>query len=234
MTTSADGVWVLIPVKRFATAKSRLAGALSGAERVALAKAMLADMLETVRVLPGLAGALLVTADAEAAAIGAGFGAVAIGDPFETGVDAAVAEGLGWLACAGARAAVVVPGDAPFLRACELDSAASAFERTAVVLAPAIRDGGTNLLGMSPPAIMPTAYGPGSFDRHVAIARRLGIEPAILTLPGAGRDIDVAVDLERPLAGPGGGRTRRVLGAAVRPIRRGSEPKAASGEVFAS
>lgn len=210
MKARIDGVWALVPVKRFGRAKSRLAPVLDRTERAALAKAMLADVLEAVTCASGFSGALLVTEDGEAVAIGAGFGAVAIGDPSEAGVNAAVAHGLGRLARSGARSAVIIPADVPFLALSELARVTDALRDASVVIAPAARDGGTNLLAMSPPDLMPTAYGTGSFERHVAIARERGVEPAILRLEGAGRDIDVAADLE---VAPGGGgrRTRDVL-----------------------
>jgi 2-phospho-L-lactate guanylyltransferase len=66
-------------------------------------------------------------------------------------------------------------------------------ERTSVVLTPAARDGGTNILGLSPPNVITPAFGPNSFARHCALARDL--TSAVIPLEGAGRDIDVPADL---------------------------------------
>ena len=69
----------------------------------------------------------------------------------------------------------------------------AALEQTPVVLTPALRDGGTNILGLSPADLIAPAFGPDSFARHCALARDL--HPAVIPLEGAGRDIDVPADL---------------------------------------
>jgi 2-phospho-L-lactate guanylyltransferase len=183
----------VVPVKRFDRAKQRLSGVLDSAARAALAAAMLGDVLEQLSGTAGLTGVLVVTSDTEAAAIAESFGATVLTDAADSGVNDAVAHGVRKLASFGASAAIIAPSDIPFVTTAELSIVLAAFERAPVVIAPAARDGGTNILGLSPPDVITPAFGPDSFARHCAVARDL--RPAVIPLEGAGRDIDAPADL---------------------------------------
>jgi 2-phospho-L-lactate/phosphoenolpyruvate guanylyltransferase len=186
-------VWAVVPVKRFDQAKQRLSGVLDSAGRASLAAAMLSDVLEQLSETAGLAGVLVVTSDTEATAIAGSFGAAVLADPADSGVNDAVAYGVSKLGLLGASAAIIAPSDIPFVTSEEISSVLAALEQTAVVLAPAMRDGGTNILGLSPPDVIAPAFGPDSFARHCALARDL--RPAVIPLEGAGHDIDEPADL---------------------------------------
>lgn len=198
-------VRAVVPVKRFDRAKQRLANRLDRAGRAALAAAMLGDVLEQLARADGLAGILVVTADPAAASIAAGFGATVLADPVESGTNDAVARGLRELVSQGAAGAMVVPADIPFVSGAELAQVLTALGQAPVVLVPAARDGGTNLLGLAPPDAIAPSFGPESLARHHAAARHL--RPVVLTLAGAGHDIDVPADLAVAAAPGAGSRT---------------------------
>jgi 2-phospho-L-lactate/phosphoenolpyruvate guanylyltransferase len=183
----------VVPVKRFDRAKQRLSGVLDSAGRAALAAAMLGDVLEQLSGTAGLAGVLVVTSDAEATGVAETFGTIVLTDPADSGVNDAVAYGVSKLGLLSASAAIIAPSDIPFVTSAELGIVLAALGQTAVVLTPATRDGGTNILGLSPPDVIPPAFGPDSFARHYALARDL--RPAVIPLEGAGRDIDEPTDL---------------------------------------
>ncbi len=202
-------VWAVVPVKRFDQAKQRLSEVLDSAGRAALAAAMLSDVLEQLSGTAGLTGVLVVTSDTEATVIAGSFGAAVLNDPADSGVNDAIVYGVSKLASLGASAAIIAPSDIPFVTSEELSSVLAALKRTAVVLAPATRDGGTNILGLSPPDVIAPAFGPDSFARHCAAARDL--RPAVVSLEGAGRDIDVPADLAlSPVSAKSGAGARTV------------------------
>ncbi|HQS07920.1 MAG: 2-phospho-L-lactate guanylyltransferase [Rhizobiales bacterium 24-66-13] len=188
-------LWALVPVKRFALAKRRLAPQLAPPERAALAKAMLRHVLGVLAGCRGLAGILIVTSDPEAMALARAFGAHVLPDAMESGTNAAVRAGMAALDRAGKGGVIVVPGDVPGITRAEMDAVVDALASAPVVLVPATRDGGTNLLAACPPALMAPSFGPSSFARHLESARAAGREPCVLHLPGIGRDIDVSADL---------------------------------------
>src|ERR1700761_9038141 len=86
--------WALMPVKRFSLAKSRLCGILLEEERANLAQTMMREVLQNLRMTSALDGIAVVSADLEALAIAASFGAARIVDPAEAGINQAVECGL--------------------------------------------------------------------------------------------------------------------------------------------
>ncbi|MDH6233748.1 2-phospho-L-lactate guanylyltransferase [Mesorhizobium soli] len=208
---SPSNICALVPMNRLGAAKSRLAPRLSGKERACLAKAMLRDVLDVLLQTRQLAGIAVVTSDATAATIARVHGASVIDDHDEKTVNGAVRRGLHTLAAAGYDGALVVPSDIPFLCVHEVEAALSALSRCGVVVVPASRDGGTNLLGLAPPYAMEPAFGDDSFARHLAIARMAGFEPVTLALEGAGHDIDVPADLWPAVSTGSAVLTRRLL-----------------------
>ncbi len=189
------GTWAVVPVKRLDRAKSRLAADLSSAQRVQLAEAMLQDVLDVLATVPGLSGTLVVTDDPVAVSFVRQRQMLVLPDPAVAETNDAVRHGLAWLSERGAAAAVVIPGDVPFVSAEEIGAVLHRLRAVDVVLVPAARDGGTNMLAVSPPGVLPVAYGGDSFERHRRAALRAGLEIIILHLAGAGHDIDVASDL---------------------------------------
>ena len=64
-----------------------------------------------------------------------------------------------------------------------------------MTIVPAHDKRGSNAVLCSPPTVMQLRFGDDSFLPHLAAARAVGIEPAIVNLPGIGLDIDQPQDL---------------------------------------
>ncbi len=228
----APAIVAAVPVKDLAAAKQRLVGALAPAERVALARAMLRDVLRALAAA-GLDAVWVVTRDAEVAAIAAGLGAEVLHEEDNRGHTAAVALAQARAAAAGAGAFLTVPGDVPCVGAGEVRALAAAVAGPpAVALVPSRSGRGTNGAALAPPGVMPLTFGEPSFDDHVATARRHGLEPRLLRLPGLALDVDGADDLWALLAAGGATESGRLLagwGIADRLAARGPRPSAAGG-----
>jgi len=201
MRTSTDAlvVWAIVPVKQLSCAKQRLSAVLSAPERIALAHAMLHDVLTTLSATPELAGILVVTGDITVAHVAARFGATVIGEALEAGVNAAVQLGLR-APEVSSTGVLIVPADIPFVRPTDLQSVLAGLSHAHVVLAPATSDGGTNALAMRRRDLIAPSFGSGSFARHQALAQKAGWACGIVRLEGLGRDIDGPDDLVIPLA----------------------------------
>lgn len=179
-------VQVVIPVKSFTRAKARLAPALSASARAALAREMATGVVRAAGDRP----AWVVCDDPEVAdwarTVGCGV-CWRPGTGLNGAVDAAVAERF----AAGATRVVVVHSDLPLLTSLDAVTAGSA----EVVLAPDRHGSGTNVVS-TPTASFRFAYGPGSFDRHLAEAERLGLEVRVVRDRTLGWDVDEPADLE--------------------------------------
>lgn len=209
--TATPSIWAVVPVKSPSAAKQRLAPLLDARERRRLARAMLDDVLEACIGARLLAGIVVVTADPEVAALAEEAGALALREAQERGTNAAIEAGIGAVT-AFASGVVVVPADVPHATAASIDSAARLCARApALVLVPASRDGGTNLLACSPPDLIRPSFGAGSFARHCASAARAGIAPLLPSLGRLDLDLDRPADIEAFLALPATTRTHRVL-----------------------
>lgn len=196
MTSKETVVWAIVPVKGFRHAKSRLVPCLGRARTSKLARAMLMDVLEVLSQSTCFAGILVVTGDEDAVEIARRYGATVLIEPDEAGTNAAVGMGIAHAVEIGVQACVVVPSDIPFLRSAELIAIIEGLADAEVVIIPAQRDGGTNVLGLRPPDIIHTAFGQDSFVRHLALIDEAGAAVKVLRLSGAGHDIDMPVDLD--------------------------------------
>ena len=192
---------VAVPVKDLVNAKQRLMRALSPSERMALARAMLRDVLKALVAAP-LDARWVVTADAEAKDIARGFGVEVIGEAANQGHTAAVAAAQAAAIRARARLFATIPGDVPCVTADEIGALVSRAraEGAAVALAPSRSGLGTNGAALCPPGAMPLTFGEPSFDNHLKVARERGLVAHVLRLPGLGLDIDGPEDLPLLLA----------------------------------
>lgn len=200
----------IIPAKSFLTAKSRLSSLLSLDERELLSRTMLQDVLQACRDATCIGEIYVVTADATVSALAETSGARVVAEQREVGTDAAVRAGL----CAlgpSAEAALIFPSDIPDLTAAIVDRIAALTCRYGAVVVPAIRDGGTNALGLIPPDLFATGFGQDSCAKHLAAARLRGVEPHLLQIPGIGRDLDTADDVLAFIEKPRPTRTRLLL-----------------------
>jgi 2-phospho-L-lactate guanylyltransferase len=68
------------------------------------------------------------------------------------------------------------------------------------VFVPSASGHGTNGVLLAPPDAMALKFGEPSFANHLTAARRRGLAPAVLELPGLALDIDGPEDLQALLA----------------------------------
>lgn len=183
-------VWAVVVARTGTNAKTRLGPALDVEARVALAEAMLADVLGATREAD-LRGIVTVLEPAQDRTDGL----VRVADP-GSGHVAAVSAGVRAAMSEGAEAVVVLPGDLPLLRAEDVVTLAEAAAASpSVVVAPDRGGTGTNALVLRPPDAIAPAFGDGSLARHVEAARAAGVVALRLELERVALDIDTAADL---------------------------------------
>lgn len=180
---------VLVPVKDFRTAKRRLSSALEPAARAALAREMATRVLAAC----GRLDRFVVCDDAQVAEWAEANGAAVLWRPGH-GLNGAVADGVATLGEAGFERVVVAHSDLPF--AADLTWVATT--PGVVTIVPDRRDDGTNVVCVPSTAGFGFSYGTGSFRRHAAEARRLGLAVRVVREPSLGWDVDLPADLEPP------------------------------------
>jgi 2-phospho-L-lactate guanylyltransferase len=192
----------ILPVKRFALAKQRLAERLSPEQREALAQAMVTDVLGALVISRRLEGVLVITNEPSVAAIAEALGATIAPDRSEAGQSAAAAIGVEHARRERFERVLMVPGDCPALDRDELDALLDEHgDSPSVVIVPDRHGSGTNALLLAPPDAIAPAFGPESFERHRELAEAAGVRCEVARPPSLLIDIDTPADLAALLAG---------------------------------
>lgn len=191
-----ERIWVIVPIKPLAQAKSRLAPVLAPDARRRLVLTMLHHTLSVLTRVEDVAGTLVISADETVALVAAGYDATFLPEPQAPGLNASLTRATAAVQKRGATGVLVVPGDLPHINVSSVEAFLSAApERPAVVIAPDRRERGTNLLLLIPPDIIPFSYGPDSFERHLARAEASGVHPVICRMSKLAIDTDLPEDL---------------------------------------
>jgi 2-phospho-L-lactate/phosphoenolpyruvate guanylyltransferase len=187
----------VLPVKRFADAKRRLATGIDEERRRALVEAMLADVLEAIGEARAVERTILVSGDPIAQEIAAGAAAEVdvVPDPADEGHVVAALAGIARAEADGASCVVLLPGDCPLLDPRELDRLLTGVPGEYVAVVPDRHGSGTNALVLSPPDAIRPSFGEDSCRRHVSAAREAGIPYAVEELPSLGLDLDTPADI---------------------------------------
>ena len=213
----------VVPVKQLDAGKSRLADALTAAQREALTLAMLGDLLDALADVPQLDRRIVATPDPAVGAAAHRFGAEALVRDVR-GLNPSLDDARAALDAEGMRGWLVVLGDVPTANAAELGTlfeTLDALGGRGAVLA-AARDGGTAALLRAPADGIPNRFGPDSAAAHEAAARAAELPFRRLELPSLAIDLDDRDDVHALRAVVGGAtRTRALLDEAL-PERAGA------------
>jgi len=207
----------IITAKRFTSAKQRLAGSIDEELRLRLVEAMLGDVLQAVGEARTVSKILVVTGEGIAADLAVAAGAEVIHDPEDVSHSGAALMGIARAEELGADCVALLPGDCPLLDPKELDRLLTGLPTPFVTVVPDRHGTGTNALALSPPGAIEPAFGEGSCDRHLALARSAEIPHTTEDLPTLALDLDTPADFvaltTRLEMSPGrASRTAKVLG----------------------
>lgn len=173
---------VVLPVKRFAAAKSRLRRA---ALRERLAPAMVEDVMRAVAGLD----VIVVSGEPAIRSLSAELGFEQIDDP-DQGHVAAAESGVARARALGAGSVALIAGDCPLIDAADLRPP------SAGVVVFADRHGtGTNGLILTPPGAITPSFGVGSRARHEELARDAGQRCEVREGSSLALDVDTPQDI---------------------------------------
>jgi 2-phospho-L-lactate/phosphoenolpyruvate guanylyltransferase len=180
-------------VKSFGAAKQRLSKSLGAGSRNALAQAMFADVLTTLRRTQGFDEIAVVTADRVAESAATGRHVRVLYDDAQAGQSAAALIGIRHALSEGFDRAALVPGDTPLVQPADLAELIAG--TSGIVIVPDRHGTGTNALVLSPPDAIEPSFGPGSLERHVAAAEAAGTAHSVAEVPALALDVDTPGDL---------------------------------------
>lgn len=188
-------MWTVLPAKNFANAKQRLGGLLSPQERRDLFRAMLEDVLEVLSTHPLIEGVVLVSDDPTARMLAQQYQVEFLDESTlgARGLNEVIQATVGELAKRDIHEVMVIHGDLPLISAAELTRLIT-IHRTATVpaltIAPDRHSDGSNCVLCTPATAIAFSYGQSSLRKHVEQAARIGAKAQLVSLPGAGFDVD--------------------------------------------
>lgn len=181
---------VLIPVRSFEGAKSRLGAVLDAEERRDLVERLLRRTVSAALATPGVTDVLVVSPDPEVLAIAGAAGAGVLLQR-SRGLNPAIQEAR---AAVGAGRLLVLPADLPTVTPgdiAQILAAGDAAGAPSVILAPDRHGRGTNALLLAPPDVIDPAFGGDSRAVHAWLAS--SADAAYAEIPGI-----LALDLDTP------------------------------------
>jgi len=187
---------ILIPVKQYHRAKTRLAKDLPAPARAALAAALCEDFFCLVAEVRGAERVCVVSAEQRALQLARQRGWQTIVETEQISESHSVDAAARLCAAMGATSLLRLPIDIPLTKPADIDEILSLVELgPSAILVPS-RDGtGTNALLRSPPDLFPSHFGPGSFALHLAEAQRCSARVRVIENPRIALDIDEDSDL---------------------------------------
>jgi 2-phospho-L-lactate/phosphoenolpyruvate guanylyltransferase len=192
-------IFALLPVKDPRNAKQRLDSLLTATEREALARALYAQMLETLLSVRGIDRICVITSD-ERTARDARKAGVTVFEETEQRSHSRSADDAARRAMElGARAVLMLPIDVPLATAADVEELAANPSR-GVVIVPNAADTGTNALVRTPPDVIESRFGLNSLQAHLEQARLRGVPAQVVRPPGLVFDIDTPEDVAELLA----------------------------------
>lgn len=182
---------ILIPVKPFASAKSRLSEVMDENARETLARRLFAHVLGQAR---QVADVLVVSRDEDALAQARMAGAMTLREVCE-GHNPALAQALLKLDRMARAPVLIVSSDLPLLDTQDLRVMLAPPVGVSVMIATDTAGQGTNALYLAHPAVLGLSFGPDSRAAHERCARRAGLGCCVIRRDGLARDLDMPEDL---------------------------------------
>jgi 2-phospho-L-lactate guanylyltransferase len=186
--------WIVVLIKDFTTAKTRLASVLEPQPRRRLAEMTAARALDAAL---ALAPTLAVCGSIEAADLARLRGAALVVEAAPSGQNAAAMRGLIEVVERGAEAALLLSSDLPLVDEAALDRMLAHAEIPGSLVVAAAADGrqGTNALYLRPPGDFSLRFGDASLPKFEEEARLRGRRFILHEDPSLALDLDEPSDL---------------------------------------
>ncbi|HXG18608.1 MAG TPA: 2-phospho-L-lactate guanylyltransferase [Methylomirabilota bacterium] len=205
--------FALVPIKALAWGKSRLSALLAEEARQAVSRAMLMDVLTSLRQSSAVEKIAVVSSDEALLALAKEWGAYTVDEGRPRGLNGAVNLGTDFCLQQGASSVLVLLADLPLVEPDDIDGLfrhLGGAER-GVLLVPCKEGDGTNALWRVPPLVMPPCFGGPSLKAHQAAARCGNVPCRVVEIPHIAFDLDSIEDLKQFAARPSDTYTYRTL-----------------------
>jgi 2-phospho-L-lactate/phosphoenolpyruvate guanylyltransferase len=191
-------IFAILPVKDPKNAKQRLNGFLSAEDREALARLLFKETLAKLSASTGIDRVVVVSNDREIVDHASRSGATVFEEQEQVSHGVSADSACRRAKALGASTALLVPIDVPLVRAADFSRLAAAARPgtdRGLIIVPSSDGSGTNALVRTPPDVIESRFGPGSFRIHLEQARSKSVPVEVLRLGGLMFDIDTPDDI---------------------------------------
>jgi 2-phospho-L-lactate guanylyltransferase len=190
-------IWAIVPVKPLRRGKSRLAGMLTEDQRTRLNRYLLEHVLTILKEVPEIEHTLVVSRDPAALALTREMGGHTVLEDGAPQFNTAIKRATIVAKAQGAHAVLILPADLPLIKPNDLKAFLKRGKNPpVVVIAPDLRQDGTNGLFVNPAGLIEYGYGPGSFQCHSDRAIKAGAHLEVIDSPNIALDLDLPEDLK--------------------------------------
>jgi 2-phospho-L-lactate/phosphoenolpyruvate guanylyltransferase len=187
-------IFAVLPVKNPKNAKQRLSDLLSAEDREALARLLYKETLAALCAARGIDRVVVVSNDQEIADHARESGAIVFEEDEQVSHSVSADAACRRAKEIGATTVLLVPIDVPLVTAEEFSRLASS-ARPGLIIVPSADGTGTNALVRTPPDVIESRFGPGSFRVHLKQAQSKGVSAEVLRFEGLMFDIDTPEDI---------------------------------------
>lgn len=190
-------LWAIVPVKPLRSGKSRLSKVLSEEERTALNTHLLVNTLKVLSSVAEIDTILVVSRDPGVLTIAREHNARTVLEDGSPELNTALRRATIVAKAYSANEVMVIPADLPLLTKEDIETFLKhTGEPPEIIIAPDRRKDGTNALYINPAGLIAFNYGPGSFQKHLELARKSNARTEIVETFSLGLDLDLPDDLE--------------------------------------
>lgn len=198
--------YAIIPVSRFSQAKTRLSPTLTPLERENLLKAMLKDVINTIR--GSVDKVVVISSDKDVLNFVNELNVVCLSEEGKTDLNGALMQAVSWCS-KHADQVLIIPSDIPLIRKSQAEEMVELADKWPVIIAPA-KGGGTNAL-LIPTTGVRMKFGDCSFFQHLKEAENSGLHRYIYDSFYLSLDVNTAEDLGEIMIHGSGTETRKFL-----------------------
>lgn len=198
--------YAIIPVSRFSQAKTRLSPTLTPLERENLLKAMLKDVISSIR--DGVNEVVVISSDRNVLNFVKDLDVICLKEEGHTDLNGALTQAVNWCS-ENADQVLIVPSDVPLIHHSQAQEMVELSNKWPVVITPA-KGGGTNAL-LCPTKGIRMKFGDCSFFQHLNQAENAGLHRYIYDSFYLSLDVNTAEDLGEIMIHGHGTETRRFL-----------------------
>lgn len=188
-------IWAILPVKLLAQSKTRLAHILSPEERATLTQHLLEHTIQVLQQVPAITQILVVSRDEAVFNTARRYHTSTFSEREPFHLKTAVTQAAKYATLQGVDSILIIPADLPFLQAYEIQNILDGISTSeSCTICPDEKQNGTNALMLPPSIDFRFQYGPSSYRKHLAEAKRLKLPVKSITTPGICFDLDTEAD----------------------------------------